>query len=318
MKLSYSSVSTYLNCPRAYQFSYVDWLPTLPKPALSFGQSIHAALADFYREIKEMEKINKFSSQPSSPTNNLSLPLFTPPPFKRLLHYYWLNWSSEGYQSKEQEKNKYIEGKQILQTYYEENKHSLKAPLAIEERFEIPFDGFLLTGVIDRIDETPEGLEIIDYKTGQSVPDEEELRADLQLPIYHLAAEKKWNSRPHRLTLYFLNPSSKKNPDEKPRYRYSFSLEDDEVKKVEETLYETLKAIKNDLKEKEEKNKDFEARPNKFCNWCDFKIICPEKSGRSQEEINRLMSQFKKYKTLKKEREKIEKELRELEKELSG
>ncbi len=317
MKLSYSSVSTYRNCPRSYQFSYIEWLPTLPKPALSFGQSIHAALADFYREIKELEeKVN--SSYHNSSSNTLSLPLFTPPSAKRLLHYFWLNWSSDGYHDKEEEKEKYLEGKKILQVYYEENKNSFKAPLAIEERFEIQFDGFLLTGVIDRVDETPEGLEIIDYKTGQFVPDEKELRADLQLPIYHLAAEKKWNSRPHRLTLYFLNPFNKKNPDEKHHRRYSFSLEDDEVKKVEETLYETLKSIEKDLKDKKEKGKDLEARPNKFCNWCDFKIICPEKSDKSQVEIDEIFAKFKKYKALKKEREKIENELRKLEKDLSS
>lgn len=317
MKLSYSSVSTYRNCPLSYQFSYVEWLPTLPKPALSFGQSIHAALADFYREIKELEE-KSYSSYPNSSSSTLSLPFFTPPSLKRLLHYFWLNWSSDGYQDKEEEKEKYLEGKKILQAYYEENKHSLKAPLAIEERFEIQFDGFLLTGVIDRVDEKPEGLEIIDYKTGQFVPDEKELKADLQLPIYHLAAEKKWNSRPHRLTLYFLNPSNRKNPDEKPRHRYSFSLEDEEVKRVEETLYETLKLIEKDLKDKVEKGKNLEARPNKFCSWCDFKIICPEKSDKSQAEIDKLIAKFKKYKALKKEREKLEKELRELEKELNS
>lgn len=314
MKLSYSSVSTYRHCPLSYKFYYIDWLPTLPKPALSFGQSIHAALRDFYQEIKELEeKRNTFSLQ-VNPFSNLTLPFFKPPSLERLLFYFRLNWSSEGYESKEKAREAYIRGEEILKVYYEENKNSFKAPLAIEERFEIQLDGFLLTGVIDRVDLTPEGLEIIDYKTGQFVPPEDEIKSDLQLPIYHLAAERidrEWSEKPHKLTLYFLNPSNLKNQlNEKPKYKYSFSLEDEEVKKVEEILYQTLKEIERDKK----RNK-FEARPNKFCKWCDFKRICPEKSGKSEEEMESYLNKLIKYKTLKGELEKLEKELKRPEKE---
>jgi RecB family exonuclease len=315
MKLSYSSVSTYRNCPLSYKFYYVDWLPTLPRPALSFGQSIHAALRDFYQEIKELEEKGNSLSPQTSFNPNPTLPFFKPPPLEKLLFYFRLNWSSEGYESKEKIKEAYARGEEILKVYYEENKNSFKAPLAIEERFEIQLDGFLLTGVIDRIDLTPEGLEIIDYKTGQFVPSEEEIKSDLQLPIYHLAAERidrEWREKPHKLTLYFLNPSSKKNkPGEKPKYKYSFSLEDEEVKKVEEILYQTLREIQRD----KERN-HFEARPNKFCSWCDFKIICPEKSDLSGEEREKYLNQLKRYKSLKGELEKLEKELKKLEKRL--
>ncbi len=304
MKLSYSSVSTYRNCPLSYKFYYVDWLPTFPKAALSFGQSIHAALRDFYQEIKETAKKNSSTDSNQLSSVNPTLPFSSPLPLERLLFYLRLNWSSEGYKNKGEQTEYYQKGEQILKTYYEENKYSFKPPYAIEERFEINFDGFLLTGVIDRVDETDEGLEIIDYKTSQFVPDEQEIRSDLQLPIYHLAAEKKWSSKPHRLTLYFLNPSNRNNPGEKPKYKYSFSLEDSEVKKVEEILYQTLEAIRRD----KERN-HFEARPNKFCQWCDFKLICPEQSGETAEKIEEHLHAFQRYKSLKKELKEIEKQL---------
>ena len=48
MRLSYSSISMYTNCPLSYKFAYVDRLPRKKSPALSFGSSIHDALKVFY------------------------------------------------------------------------------------------------------------------------------------------------------------------------------------------------------------------------------------------------------------------------------
>lgn len=44
--LSYSSISTYLLCPRAWRYKYIDKLPSKPSAALVFGSAIHEAVED--------------------------------------------------------------------------------------------------------------------------------------------------------------------------------------------------------------------------------------------------------------------------------
>jgi RecB family exonuclease len=61
--------------------------------------------------------------------------------------------------------------------------------------FEIPFDGFSVVGEPDRIDEHPDGLFILDYKTSSKSPKGTDMLEDgyrLQLPFYAIAAQKKF------------------------------------------------------------------------------------------------------------------------------
>ena len=50
VKLSYTALSTYEQCPLQYRFRYIDRLDWKPRPALSFGQSLHAALESLYSQ----------------------------------------------------------------------------------------------------------------------------------------------------------------------------------------------------------------------------------------------------------------------------
>src|SRR3989454_5100395 len=57
LRISKSHIQTYLMCPRKFYFQYVVALPWEFKPAsLPFGTALHAAVAFFYRKLKEGEK----------------------------------------------------------------------------------------------------------------------------------------------------------------------------------------------------------------------------------------------------------------------
>ena len=61
--------------------------------------------------------------------------------------------------------------------------------IGCEEKFEGEWEGLRVTGFIDRIDRSPEGVELIDYKTSSQFPkgaqdDSGALKVDLQIPIY--------------------------------------------------------------------------------------------------------------------------------------
>ena len=102
----------------------------------------------------------------------------------------------------------------------------------------------------------PDGtLEIIDYKTGRSKT-EAQLKKDLQLFIYALAAEECFGVPASRLTLYFL---------------------DDDVQVTVDPDKEKMEQVKAEITELGDaiNVSNFEPKADKFkCKHCSFNKIC--------------------------------------------
>ena len=181
LKISYSAISGYQNCPLAYKFQYIDKQPTAPSPALSFGQSVHEVLRWFY-----------------------DVPTADPYSLEELLNRLETCWISGGYASPEEEARYFLQAKSALELFYR-NLVEFNVPAALERRFSIDLGFCNLSGVIDRLDKNPNGgFEIIDYKTNRRLPPAVKLHNDLQLPIYHIAVEKIWEVSPEKVTFYYL------------------------------------------------------------------------------------------------------------------
>ena len=81
--------------------------------------------------------------------------------------------------------------------------------LVLETKFQGEWHGLKITGRIDRIDRTAEGLTLIDYKTSSSPPKgvknaEGETKIDLQLPLYKaVAAPNLYPNEAVHKTLYY-------------------------------------------------------------------------------------------------------------------
>lgn len=226
----------YLSCPLKYKYHYVDGLGTLyrqERPYFSFGESVHHALAKFFR-IKN----------PSERTSDV------------LQNFLKQSWVSKGYASKEEEADWKSQAVSVLTKFHQ--LADIKAqPVYIEEFFRIPLGADILSGRIDRVDRTENGYEVIDYKTGKFLPKQEDIDDDFQLAIYQLACAKKYKIVPTKLSVYFLN-FDKKLSIEKPF---------ENVPLTEKKVLQYVTAIKED--------KEFNASPNPFCNWCDYNVICP-------------------------------------------
>lgn len=234
MKLSYSAISTYQKCPLSYKYLYIDRLPTKPSHHLSFGSSIHSALEFFYA----VEKPEPYSLQ-------------------ELLDELDKVWLTEGYENDVLEQEYKEKGRTILTQFYHDNVASFAVPVAVEKRFYLDFDGVTLSGVIDRIDRLSDGnLEIIDYKTNGKLPPKTKVNTDLQLPIYHMAAEKLYGMAPKKLTLYFLVPNAK----------ISTRKTKTDITKAQATIHKVAENISNEK---------FAPFKNPLCPWCDFIELCP-------------------------------------------
>jgi RecB family exonuclease len=97
----------------------------------------------------------------------------------------------------------------ILNGYVEANREKAQ-PLVMEFPFEIDLHdeqtghGYVLCGVIDRIDQEADGLVIVDYKTGKRKPTARDLVFELQLSLYAFAAREVFGQEIVEMQLYHL------------------------------------------------------------------------------------------------------------------
>ena len=234
--LSFSQIDTFNTCPLQYRYRYIQRIPVPPSSAASFGESMHKTLRDFYQEIRDGRKLIKTD----------------------LMKMLEINWSPVGYASKAHENKRKKQGERMLADFYE--KFDAKTiPKDLEQPFIIKVSPQLkIGGKIDRIDEKEGKLEIIDYKTGK-VLDQNDIDKSLQLTVYALAAtDRGLYSRKAKdviLTFYFLETTEKKST---------------------KRTVEQLKQAKNELleKAKEIEKSSFEPTPSNMCDYCDFKLLC--------------------------------------------
>lgn len=238
-QFSFSQLETYETCPMKYKFQYILKVPTAPGSAASFGSTIHTVLQQFYKGYLTDK------SYGLSHMHNLLETL----------------WDPAGYSSQIQAKQYKQEAKDMLEQYYKTFHKPEVEILGLEQFFKIKVDDeIFLTGKIDRVDHVSNGkIEIIDYKTGK-MPDEKELKKSLQLSIYAMAATDQGLYRKQidevDLTFYYLQGSQK--------ITMNRTLED--VAAVQTKVAEITTKIKAG---------EFPAKPGFYCDFCDFKPICP-------------------------------------------
>jgi DNA helicase II / ATP-dependent DNA helicase PcrA len=242
LKISYitfSNLQMFDICPLHYKARVIFNLPTPTAAVQSFGISIHNALYKFYKHVQEgntpqLEKLQKILRD---------------------------EWTSEGYDNKKHEEERFLQGIKMLEEFYKTEFKTKIKPLGLE----IPFSFVLKNGVkvfgkIDRIDKKGNGIEIIDYKTGGDNPKADKAHK-LQLAMYALAATKIkddiFNHRPEdiTLTLHFLEGNTKK----------TMSFKQVDLDKLENELIEKIKEIENS---------DFKCSGSVLCVNCEYKILC--------------------------------------------
>jgi DNA helicase II / ATP-dependent DNA helicase PcrA len=242
--LSYSQIQTFDICPLHYKLKYLLKIPTPQSSAQSFGTSIHSTLRDFY----------------------LSCQKGIIPSTKEVLNILDKNWVNEGYASKSHAEKAYEKAKDILETYLQNEFNKKKIPVVLEYPFNFTIKDLKVGGRIDRVDLLSDNkIEIIDYKTGNNLPDEKKLAKDMQLTIYALAAtevrEKYLGKKPDEilLSLYYLEQGKK--------------LTSTRTKEqLEEAKLEILK------KADEISKSDFLCSRNMLCLNCEYKLLCDSHS----------------------------------------
>ncbi len=247
LRLSFTRVDTFEQCPRRFRYQYVDGLPQVPAPQLSFGSSLHAVLEWLYDR-----------KHPVLPSLDATL---------RALYAVW---ESDGYAEVEREEQlvAYDHARRIVTEMHARiETEGLRLPVAVEAWFELPFDDdVVVVGAIDRIDAHEDGsLHVVDYKTNRRARSRSQVRKSLQLAIYALAVEELYGRRPSTVALDFIVPG----------VTVVVPVEELELDAVPDRLAAVARRIRA--------GEDTPV-PNRLCDWCDFKDICPAwaEEGRMQ------------------------------------
>ncbi|MBI2420865.1 MAG: PD-(D/E)XK nuclease family protein, partial [Candidatus Levybacteria bacterium] len=158
-------------------------------------------------------------------------------------------WKSDGYLNKKNEEERLNQAKKLIKNYYENECNPPKKPLALEYPFNFNLkNGVSVFGKMDRIDSKGKGLpagrqgiEIIDYKTGEDNPKASSAH-ELQLAIYALAATRvkdqilNKTADSIKLTLHFLEKNTKKSMNFKKEDLDKLEKESiDKIKEIEES-----------------------------------------------------------------------------------
>jgi RecB family exonuclease len=240
MKLSYTALKTFRDCHFRYHLHYNRGLRTRPRPAAQSSKVLHGALHLFHQGLKDQAP----EGPALFPTPTTSL--------ETLLAYL------KGYYdnpTRPLTKEQYEEGKAILTRYWEAHRGQFPTPYLLEEKFTLHVGPFLLGGRFDRVDETPAGYEIIDYKLSHRSPVPPE---PLQLDVYQLGFHAKTGEEAKKLSFYYLRLGEKE------------SIEANEVQGAQSRV----RALCRDI------GKEQEFRPHEgvWCSTCDFQEFCPAKA----------------------------------------
>ncbi len=176
MEISFTRYRVYRECPWKYKLLFVDGRRIPMTPKSSFGLSLHRALEAWLRG------------------GELSLESL-----REALNACWL---TSGYPDEEAEARWHAKAERALSRFYGEEQSRRARTVAVEKEFIWTSGAHQVRGMIDRIDQGPDGAyELIDYKTGPSVPSVEEVAQDAQLRFYALGAKRALSLSPETLTV---------------------------------------------------------------------------------------------------------------------
>jgi putative RecB family exonuclease len=133
-------------------------------------------------------------------------------------------------------------------------------PKGVEIRLEVQLEGWIIRGVIDRLDVVDSELVVVDYKTGRPPSQAWETKSMMGVNLYALMCQKQYGSLPATVRLMYVRDLI--NLSSEPTQRSIDALE----RKVEAIRRAVVKACETD---------SFAAKKSALCNFCDYKPWCP-------------------------------------------
>lgn len=228
---SYSALNSFMRCPLEYKFMHYLRLPFPGSSYMSFGITMHKVFEEYLKEWKL--RTEKSSADLFGQEENPVLP-----GMDFLEELYKQHWVDDWYPTKQDKEERREKGEQFLKVFYEHVIANPPKPKYLEESFTLKFAEFSFRGKIDRADETPEGLAIVDYKTGKAPKSKGDEDLD-QLLVYQLASQNFLGQKVRSLAYWYLEGNE---------WRETSLATPEELLDLEARLLETIRKIVDTIK----------------------------------------------------------------------
>lgn len=253
LALSASDIETYRGCPLRYKYARVLRIPTEPTLGQRFGIVVHQVLERYHAAGGET--------------------------LTQLLDLFDACWRRGGFREGSSERELRAKARAALERYHTRLHGQDAQPVWFERQFSLRIGPHHLRGRVDRVDRlapSPGGgepggggggggepggggvgerYELIDYKTSRPRTPEQ-LREDVQLSLYALAARESWQVEAASRAYYYV-------------------LDDLVVRLGGETDEERVRATVMEVGEGI-MGQRFDPTPSRAaCSICDFRIVCP-------------------------------------------
>jgi putative RecB family exonuclease len=241
--LSPSRASDFKLCPQLFKFRAIDRIEVPPTAAQARGTTAHLALQRL------------FDHPPQSRRPELLFDLFREA---------WVELRedefSDLFTDVADERAWGIAALTILANYFDVEDPATIEPLDRELDLLEDLGDLTIRGILDRIEDSPHGLVITDYKTGKAPPERFALPAFFALKIYALLIRKRMGRTPTSLRLLYLD-----GPTE-----YRIDVTDAQLDAMERQLGALWAAIDRAIT-----TDHFPARPGRLCDYCQYRDVCP-------------------------------------------
>jgi putative RecB family exonuclease len=245
LRLSPSSASDFKSCPQLFKYRSVDGLPEPVSGAAAKGSLVHAVLERLFAEPAETR---------------------TPARSQELLELLWgqvredPEFRPAGLGSPEEDAF-LDQSRTLLHNYFKLEDPRVLTAAQLEWWVEYELTEVHLRGIIDRLEERPDGSWILtDYKTGRLPGESRELAAFFGLRFYALVCWRAFGVIPKEIRLIYLADPAVLTLNPNERMLLAFE------RQMKELARAIQRAVERD---------DWRTRPSPYCMSCSFNQLCP-------------------------------------------
>jgi len=246
LRLSHGQIDDFLTCPLKYRYAHVVQVPLGTDPRAMYGIAIHHAIRIYHQ--------SRIKGLPITADDVVSA-------FEQM-------WSSEGFYSREHEDLQLAAGCEALRRFVAREEASGRVPLAAEMEFKFKLGNDVVVGRWDRIDEDPDGIVLVDYKTSEIADAEKATERaarslkEEQLGLYALAYQETRQVLPARVQLSFVDSGVVGEAVVEPEH----------LDRARERIAAAARGIRA---------AEFPADPDqRKCGYCPYSRFCPHSAAR--------------------------------------